>query len=241
MEKFDRILVCGDIHGKWDRFMTAYKKAAFNPDKDLMVFLGDYLDRGEQPVPVMEWVMEHFGQKQMIFLRGNHEQMFYKAMKSKDEPGNLLSFLFGSPKAQWLNNGGDVTNSEIKKTGRGEALIDNWLKLIEQMPLYAEIDVNGKAYWLMHADCDPDVPLAEQETKTLLWTRSLATHPQLHQGEQTIVLGHTPVQALGYKAAPQWLQNGRLVLMDTGSFMENGCVSCADLLSREVYQSSEGI
>ena len=90
----------------------------------------------------------------------------------------------------------------------------------------------------MHADCEPDVPLAEQKTKTLLWNRSLAMHPQLHQGKQIIVLGHTPVQALGYQANPQWLQDCRLVLMDTGSFMGNGRVSCADLLSGEVYQSS---
>lgn len=238
MDTIERLLVFGDIHGKWDRFMMAYPKAAFNPDKDLLIFLGDYLDRGEQPVPVMEWVMEHFGQRHMIFLRGNHEQMFYKAMKDKEESGRLLSFLFGSPKAFWLNNGGSITYSEIQKSGRKEALLNSWLKLVEQLPLYTEVEVNGRLYWFMHADCEPDIPLAEQKTKTLLWNRSLAMHPQLHQGEQTIVLGHTPVQALGYKAQPQWLQDGKLVLMDTGGFMENGCVSCADLLSREIYQSS---
>ena len=238
MEKYDRILVCGDIHGKWEKFKEAYRKADFRPDRDLMVFLGDYLDRGEQPVPVMEWVMKNSKQKNMIFLRGNHEQMFYKAMKSDSESGDLLSFLFGSPKTLWLNNGGDITYSEIQKTGRGEVLIASWLMQIEQMPLYAEVEVNGRLYWFIHADCNPHVPLAEQESKTLLWNRSLAMHPQLHQGEQIIVLGHTPVQALGYKARPQWLQAGKLVLMDTGSFLENGCVSCADLLSGEVYQSS---
>jgi serine/threonine protein phosphatase 1 len=187
----------------------------------------------------MEWVMEHFGQRHMIFLRGNHEQMFYKAMREKEETSNLLTFLFGSPKALWLNNGGSITSSEIDKTGRKESLIYSWLKLIEQLPLYTEIEVNGQIYWFMHADCEPDIPLTEQKTKTLLWNRSLAMHPQLHQGKQIIVLGHTPVQALGYQARPQWLQDDRLVLMDTGSFMENGCVSCADLLSGEVYQSSE--
>jgi serine/threonine protein phosphatase 1 len=238
MDRIERLLVFGDIHGKWDRFMMAYQKAAFNPDKDLLIFLGDYLDRGEQPVPVMEWVMEHLGQKHIVFLRGNHEQMFYTAVKAKDEPDNLLSFLFGSPKALWLNNGGSITLSEIEKTDRKDRLIDSWLKLIEQLPLYTEVKVNGRIYWFMHADCEPDVPLAEQKTKTLLWNRSLAMHPQLHQGKQIIVLGHTPVQALGYQANPQWLQDGRLVLMDTGSFMGNGRVSCADLLSGEVYQSS---
>ena len=238
MDKLDRLLVFGDIHGKCNRFVEAYRKVGFDPDKDMMVFLGDYLDRGEQPVPVMEWVLEHFGQRHMIFLRGNHEQMFYNAMREKEETSNLLSFLFGSPKSLWLNNGGSITSSEIEKTGRKESLFDSWLKLIEQLHLYTEIEVNGQIYWFMHADCEPDVPLTEQKTKTLLWDRSLAMHPQLHQGKQIIVLGHTPVQALGYQARPQWLQDGRLVLMDTGSFMENGRVSCADLLSGEVYQSS---
>lgn len=238
MDKIDRLLVFGDIHGMWDRFIEVYHRTAFNPDKDMMVFLGDYLDRGGQPVPVMEWVMEHFGKKHMIFLRGNHEQMFYRAMQETEESSNLLSFLFGSPRAMWLNNGGSITHSEIEKTGRKESLVANWLKLIEQLHLYTEITVNGQIYWFMHADCEPDVPLTEQKTKTLLWNRSLAMHPQLHQGKQVIVLGHTPVQALGYQARPQWLQDGRLVLMDTGSFMENGRVSCADLLSGEVYQSS---
>ena len=45
------------------------------------------------------------------------------------------------------------------------------------------------------------------------------------------------MQALGYEAKPQWLQNGRLVLMDTGSYLEAGRISCADLLSGEIYQS----
>lgn len=55
MDKIERLLVFGDIHGKWERFLNVYQKVGFNPEHDLMVFLGDYLDRGENPVPVMEW------------------------------------------------------------------------------------------------------------------------------------------------------------------------------------------
>ena len=77
-----------------------------------------------------------------------------------------------------------------------------------------------------------------KQRNNTLGGRALAKYPGLHQETQIIVLGHTPVQALGYQANPQWLQDGRLVLMDTGSFMGNGRVSCADLLSGEVYQSS---
>jgi len=123
-------------------------------------------------------------------------------------------------------------------------LISKWLRLIAKLPLCTEIVVNDQTYWFMHANCNPDVPLAEQDDVDLLWRRTLAERPELHHGEQIIVLGHTPVQALGYEAKPQWLQKDRLVLMDTGSYLEPvgpfkaGKISCADLLSGEIYQSA---
>ena len=105
------------------------------------------------------------------------------------------------------------------------------------MPLFAEIVANGKKYWFIHADCISDVPLQKQSSKILLWGRSLAKHPELHQGEQTIVLGHTPIQALYGCAIPQWLNQGKVLLMDTGSFLENGHISCVNLFTQEVWQS----
>ena len=244
MDKIDRLLVIGDIHGKWERFKSVYDKVGFNAEKDLIVFLGDYLDRGENPVPVMEWVMEHYGQKNMIFLRGNHEQMFYEAFLEVQSGEGRNAFSFDSSLAMWLRSGGQITYEGIRKTGRKEALISSWLSLIAKLPLCIEIVVNDQTYWFMHANCNPDLPLAEQDDVDLLWRRTLAERPELHCGEQIIVLGHTPVQALGYEAKPQWLQNGRLVLMDTGSYLDSsnplgaGRISCVDLLSGEIYQSA---
>ncbi|WP_303815769.1 hypothetical protein [Selenomonas ruminantium] len=65
----------------------------------------------------------------------------------------------------------------------------------------------------------------------------MAKYPGLHQETQIIVLGHTPVQALYLGSKPQWLNQGKVVLMDTGSFLENGHISCANLLTQEVWQS----
>ena len=59
MADIDRLLVFGDIHSKWDRFQETYRRVDFDPEHDKMVFLGDYLDRGENPVAVMEWVLAH--------------------------------------------------------------------------------------------------------------------------------------------------------------------------------------
>ena len=137
MDKIDRLLVIGDIHGKWDRFWNLYQKVGFNPEHDLMVFLGDYLDRGDNPVPVMDWVLEHFGSKNMIFLRGNHEQMFYDSLRNEGQTEGLVDCRISSPKSLWFaaGSGGFETYKAIGKTGRGKELIAAWLKLIEKMPL----------------------------------------------------------------------------------------------------------
>jgi len=236
--KIERLLVFGDIHGKWEKFLSAYEKVNFNPEKDMLIFLGDYLDRGENTVSVMDWVLEHRGRENMLFLKGNHEAMFYEALKPYreglrdwDEVELTYELML------WLPNGGKATLKQVMASGRGEKLVPAWLQCIEKMPLYAEIKTQGKTYWFMHADCKPDLPLEEQPEETLLWSRKLALSPAGQVSEKTIVLGHTPVQSMGYEPVPQILQDGRLVLMDTGSFLPEGRVSCLDLLSGAVYQS----
>jgi len=236
--KIERLLVFGDIHGKWDKFLSAYEKVHFDPEKDMLIFLGDYLDRGENPVPVMDWVLEHQGRENILFLRGNHEDMFYWALKPYregledwDDVGLTHELML------WLPNGGKATLKKIIASDRGRELVPAWLRLIEKLPLYTEIKTQGRTYWFMHADCDPERPLEEQQEETLLWTRHLATSPEAQRSDRTIVLGHTPVQSIGYEPVPQILQGGRLVLMDTGSFLPGGRISCLDLLSGTVCQS----
>lgn len=232
-----RLLAVGDIHGEWQKFQSMYEKVGFNPEEDLMVFLGDYLDRGSEPVPVMEFVLSHQDTENMIFLRGNHEQMFFDSFRCAPDKAMGFGEWFDSPKRLWFDNGGSITFNRIKKSGRMYELNRTWLDWIDKLPLYADIVVGEQHYWFMHADCNPTIPLDQQETSTLLWGRSLAAHPELNDGANIIVLGHTPVQALGYPAEPQWLDDGKVVLVDTGSFLKNGHISCVDLLSHTVYPS----
>ena len=58
MHKYKRILAIGDIHGEYDKFLNLYGKIGFNPPDDLLVFLGDYIDRGPEPLKVLDWLME---------------------------------------------------------------------------------------------------------------------------------------------------------------------------------------
>jgi len=69
----ERIICVGDLHGDLYAFNSV--KEIFRPERDLIVFLGDYADRGKNSVEVIEGVKELMKNysKQVIALKGNHE------------------------------------------------------------------------------------------------------------------------------------------------------------------------
>lgn len=69
-----RLIVAGDIHGDLDSFNAIRK--LFNPDEDILIFLGDYADRGTNSVEVIEGIQDLYKSypENIIPLRGNHEE-----------------------------------------------------------------------------------------------------------------------------------------------------------------------
>ena len=70
---FHRILVVGDLHG--DFFSFTQVEAMFNPNCDLLLFLGDYGDRGPKSIEVIAGVTHLLDKypEQVLALMGNHE------------------------------------------------------------------------------------------------------------------------------------------------------------------------
>ncbi len=92
------IFAIGDIHGRADMLHAALTelqlvlKAA-----DTVVFLGDYIDRGDNSRGVLETVLEFKAwHEKTVCLRGNHEQMMLDAYDHDNY-------------ALWLSNGGKET------------------------------------------------------------------------------------------------------------------------------------
>jgi len=70
-----RLIVFGDIHGDKETldFLKEYFSTKDDPDS-LYVFLGDYADRGEYGVEVIDFVDNLINEKDnVIALMGNHE------------------------------------------------------------------------------------------------------------------------------------------------------------------------
>ena len=45
-----KIFAIGDIHGCYDQLVALIKKIPIDFKRDTLVFMGDYIDRGPQPV-----------------------------------------------------------------------------------------------------------------------------------------------------------------------------------------------
>lgn len=217
---YERILAIGDIHGEWDKFMSLYHQIDFCPGRDLLIFLGDYIDRGSKPMEVLKWMYEHKDEKDIVMLRGNHEQMmldYYNEGESDD---------------LWLWNGGDITSSALMK--ETEENQDNLLDFVAKLPLSYRIQANEEHFFFCHAGVNPDLPLDLQDEESLLWVRE--EYYDYYDGEDIIVSGHTIVEYIEPGQTTPIIRDN-MILMDTGSYLPYGHISCIDIISGRIWQS----
>lgn len=217
---YKRILVIGDIHGEWDKFLSLYQQLKFNPEQDLLIFLGDYIDRGQQSFEALAWMYGHQQAKNIIMLRGNHEQM-------------LLDYYDnGCRDMLWLANGGDVTAEALDVLD--EELRDKYIAFVRSLPLHFQLQAGGKDFFFCHAGVNPAYPLNEQKPEDLLWIREkFFDH---YKGRDIVVAGHTHVGYVHWGSTRPIIEKN-IILLDTGSYMANGHISCVDVLSGQIWQS----
>lgn len=170
--------IIGDIHGCLGRIEKLLEIINPHPERDRMVFLGDYVDRGPDPKGVVDLLIrvkaEH---PATVFLRGNHEEMF-------------LSYLGGDNKLLFFLNGGGPTLESygldmVEQTGF-EDLPEEHRRFYGSLKPYLEL----KDYILVHAGLRPGVPLEEQDPKDLVWIRQDFIYSE-HDFGKTVVFGHT--------------------------------------------------
>ena len=66
--------VFGDIHGMYDKFMNVLEQLPLNKN-DLIITLGDYIDRGPDSKKVIRKLMELKRKYKTVNLYGNHEDL----------------------------------------------------------------------------------------------------------------------------------------------------------------------
>lgn len=66
-----RLILVGDIHGSLKQLKHLLKKTDYNPKKDQLFFLGDFISKGKDSVGVLDFAIKH----KALCVRGNHEDM----------------------------------------------------------------------------------------------------------------------------------------------------------------------
>ena len=74
MSNYRRIVFIGDIHGCYDTLLQYGDFADKLRDDTAYIFLGDYIDRGNQNAEVMNWLYSIMNLPNVCLLEGNHEK-----------------------------------------------------------------------------------------------------------------------------------------------------------------------
>jgi len=192
-----RVYAIGDIHGRADLLdemmhLIARDREAHPGSEAVLVFVGDYVDRGPDSAGVIDLLLKagRVGAYRMHLLKGNHEVMFL------DFLADAANFL------QWAANGGvstlesydiDVeamrmeTPERLRKTAL-TTIPDEHLKLLRGLRTSVVIG----DYLFVHAGVRPGVPLDAQSEHDLIWIREPFLDFEGDLGK-VVIHGHTPV------------------------------------------------
>lgn len=176
-----RTYAVGDIHGCLDKLksLIAACRQHAGDDEMMLVFLGDYIDRGPELAGVVRYMLslQADAPHHVIALKGNHEAW-------------ALAVLDGLlPARGWLGNGGAATLSSYGATDVGE-LPRAHLDWMRSLPLTYD---DGRRLFV-HARVDPQRPLDAQHDHDLIWIREPFLDDDRDYG-RLIVHGHTPLES----------------------------------------------
>lgn len=170
-----RTIVIGDIHGCYNELKSLISNlennSKYNPETDRLIFLGDYIDRGDNSRLVIKFIRElQENNNNVIALMGNHEDMLLKYISGGDDI--------------WLYNGYSKTIESYKGYSEDFKNDVEWMKTL---PLYYEDD----NYIYVHAGIDINKPMEEQDNYDLLWIREPFIY-NVKEYHKRVVFGHTP-------------------------------------------------
>jgi serine/threonine protein phosphatase 1 len=222
----ERVFVIGDIHGCAEelQYLLDYLREKVKlSSSDLIVFLGDYIDRGPNSREVIDLLVNFKNDFPVTrFLKGNHEDM-------------LMDFLgFGGNLGHaFLYNGGLET---IQSYGISVfSPPDEMMRLLPEthFQFFSSLDsiVEVQDYYLVHAGLNPEFSLDEQSGEDLFWIRESFLDAS-HTFGKTIVFGHTPHRDV-FDHRPYKIG------LDTGLVFGNK-LTCLELLSGSCYEVHRG-
>ena len=202
----EKIFVIGDIHGCLDMLKGLIDKIEWDPANDRLIFIGDYIDRGEDSKSVVDFILQLKESSSLIqCLIGNHEQMFLDYLSGVDSQSSLL-------------NGGLSTlksYEEVRRSQDDPLIPSSHLDFFSSLLSMIELE----QYYIVHAGFQPNIRIEDQDLNDMIWIREEFIYSNYDFGK-VVIFGHTPLNS------PLIMKNK--IGIDTGAVFGN-YLTCLEL------------
>lgn len=229
-KKYERIISIGDIHGCSDSIK--YHIDNIKPTtKDLVIFLGDYIDRGPDSPGTIDFLLSLKEQVDCFFLRGNHDSMLLSYCKLGGIYGEY--FTAGANGGKTTLNQYSISNLEINYSDKNinnnnslkllieKKIPESHIMFLKDTKLFLEMDNffyshAGFSTWSF-ADYD------KQTEENYIWSRDeFLGKPHTDKLDKIVVHGHT----INYDSfLPSWDIELKKINLDSGSFLSGNISS----------------
>ncbi|WP_026933002.1 metallophosphoesterase family protein [Christiangramia echinicola] len=226
-----RTLVLGDLHGGLKALIQLLEKIDLSTSDEL-IFLGDYVDGWSDSANTVSYLIELAKQNSCIFIRGNHDDLAHKWLKT------------GEMNEKWLEHGGQSSLNAYRNFTEEDK--KKHKKFFSEMVNYYQ-DQDDRLF--VHAGfTNLHGPEFEYHETAFYWDRTLwemalaineeiklddFRYPKRLKHFKEIYIGHTPVTRIG-ETTP--VKKANIWNVDTGAAFK-GPVSAIDIDSKEIYQS----
>lgn len=182
---YRRIFAIGDIHGCRQKLESLLDHLPYDRERDLLVFLGDYINRGPESRGVIDLLcgLRRDG-GHLITLMGNHEYLLLEYQRSADPA--LIPLL---RKLQIETTLASYGLKDLNRLHRLTGLPEEHRQFLAAL----RISYETETHIFVHAGLYPGVPLAEQEPSAMMEVRDVFLS-SAHDFGKVVVFGHNTFQ-----------------------------------------------
>lgn len=217
------IYVVPDIHGEYNKLLNVMEKIneVRKPDETI-VFLGDYIDRGDCSKDVVNYVFNLISNDDnIVALLGNHDDEFYNIME-RVERLNIYDIEWLSRYCVETLSSYGVSTLPLKYNSVEDNMRDNFDFIKKELIKFKKSD-NYRKFKILMANCRKYYkegkyifthsggvsykPVEEQSLDELLWSRDFKPR----NDDYVYVCGHTPTNSREVERV------GNILMCDVGA------------------------
>lgn len=210
-----RTIAIGDIHGCAEALRALLRAVEPTPN-DLIVTLGDYVDRGPNSRGVLDHLIELAGICQLVSILGNHDDM-------------LLQAIDGHHTATLLAFGGAATLASYGGAGPQDIRLipSSHVHFLRSCIDYFETE----SHIFVHGSYVPNLAMSDQPELALRWESLRDDVPAPHFSGKIVIAGHTS------QRSGEILDLGHIKCIDTRCY-GGGWLTALEVHTGQVWQAN---